>query len=164
MKLVFIDNGWEEESKGDLYEALKNLERADSQLFTEEELSSLEIVSRFNNIKEEEAAEILFNPKTVIITYSMFVQDSGFQLEHFLKAAGRNWVKNKTWIDCSGQLLKALNLSLSNYKPQGLINMLQAIETNNVYTFDFDTYSVQRVRVKLTGSDEDVFKIEPLRA
>lgn len=162
-KLIFIDN--DNQKNSDLYDDFGRVE---------DFLNNNGILPMFNNEIEEKydmqtilnedkdaAMQLLFDPNTIICTcsvYSAGYPHSLFQLLNYLQAAGRNEVKNKVYIDCSGMILEALNRNIRDAKLP--LPILQAIETNYILTNVKN--KIERVRVDLKGYFKDTFKTEEI--
>lgn len=156
MKLIFLENDFTDEPE-DLILAKEILE--DSEFFSPSELENVAVISAFEHRNSEEVIEILFNKENIIITYSMYVGSSSSQLYYFLSSAGNRRVKNCTFIDCSGRLLEVLhNNSYGFHNLQ--VDLLHAIETNNILTYDRESGKIKRIRVHFKGKEESIFYLE----
>ena len=156
MKLIFLENELTDEPE-DLELAKENLEN--SKFFTTAELENVEVVSGFEYRNSDEVKEFLFNKENIILTYSMYVGSSMSQLFYFLSSAGNNRIKDCTYIDCSGMIPDALNNNFSGFDNCN-INVLQAIETNNILTFNNKRRIIEKVRIHFRGKDESIFFLE----
>lgn len=156
MKLIFLENDLTNEPE-DLELAKENLEN--SKFFSTSELENVEVISGFEYRPSDEVKEFLFNKENIILTYSMYVGSSRSQLFYFLSSAGNNRIKGCTYIDCSGMLPDTLNNNVFGFDNCN-INVLQAIETNNILTFNNKLGIIQRVRIHFRGKDESIFFLE----
>lgn len=156
MKLVFLENDIEIDSSV-LNHAKRNLSK--SGLFSVEDLNKIEVVTNFNYLSEDKAFEILFNKENIILTYSMYIDTSGYQLLDFLNYTGKQYKKGYNYIDCSGELLETLINNLHDWESLVLLN---AIETNNVLTWVPEDFCIKRIRVKLSGKDKSPFILETI--
>ena len=156
MKLVFLENDTEIDSSV-LRHAKRNLSK--SGLFSTEELNQVEVVTGFSNLQDEKPLEILFNRENICLTYSMYVDASGYQLLDFLNYAGNHYKKGNNYIDCSGELLETL---INNFHDWESFVLLNAIETNNILTWVPEDFCIKRIRVKLEGKDKSPFILEDI--
>lgn len=155
-KLIFLENGFEQEAiEGSNY-LKRKLYRSG---FPQEQLEQMEIISDFVRVDQDRKLEILFNKENVICTWSVYVDDSLSQLFKYLSSAGRNFIKNQIYIDGTGLLLETLNINFD--ETDEVLNIFNAIETNNILTYDKEDNLV-RLRVELKGKNSSYFKYEPV--
>jgi len=159
-KIIFIDNDSQRYSEGlgDL-DHVTNLLEANGffQFFKEEEI--IPIYDFYRDVDKEKAYELLFDNNNVICTYSMYSAthyNSLEQLFTYLIAAGINEIKNMVYIDCSGQIVKALNRNLRDVKQ--LAPVICAIETNYILTVEDAT--IKKVKVQFKGLYDDCIVLE----
>lgn len=162
-KLIFIDNDGETRAKDDC-DSFKSKLEVNSNL-DESYISTIEIVHDFHRLSREDAYKILFDKDSCVCSFSMYTVNhygSYQQLAHFLSAAGRNEVRDMVYIDSSGHMVKALENFFSSSDKINFIPILQAIETNNVLTINYDLpgKALKRVRVDLKGIFESHFRYE----
>jgi hypothetical protein len=156
-KLIYIDNDNERRAKEDVDYVKNNLEYVGG--LPAEQVEQMEIVSDFGHIGKEKVYELLFSKNNCICSWSMYTANhygSLYQLISLLKAAGRNRIKDIVYVDGSGMLQKALERELPNIKePYDLLN---AIETNHIISFDLEADLCFRLRLEFKGVDESPFK------
>lgn len=161
-KLIFIDNDSNEQSSQDMNTVKRRLRNKGG--LNSEYLETMEAVTDFTRVEKNDAFKILFNPANCIVTYSMYTfthYNSLSQLKGFLATAGRNNVKGITFIDGSGQVQEALERIIEDSFKNN-ISILNAIETNNIITYDMDDDTdFMRLRVEFKGCRESCFKLEP---
>lgn len=141
--------------------ALDLLGKVDDEL-----INSIEIIPNFyHKIQDDKESvfKLLFEDDVCIFSYAMYTANhygSLSQLIHFLSSAGRNHVVNRTYVDCTstGKLEEALNRNIREVKQP--LQILNAIEQNNILGLSFEDKSFYRLRVDLKGYYESSFKRE----
>lgn len=164
-KLIFLENGFEEEAREASDRAKRVLWGLGTGEFSKESLGSMELISDFTRVPKEKKLEIIFNPENIICTWSVYTDDSLVQLFGFLESAGSNRVKNQIYIDTSGALLEALDQNF-NCSSEETLNIFNAIETNFICPVWNEenprVKGLQRVRVDLKGKDKSYFRLESI--
>lgn len=161
-KLIFIDNDNLKSANEDSDYAKSNI-----QLYFNlpvDIIDSMQIIPDFGNLPKDEMYKLLFNPKNVVCTWSMYTTthyNSLGQLINLLAGAGRNDIKDIIYIDGSGQLMDVLDRTIVN-NPSHAYDIIQAIETNNIISFDSDTRKGGRIRMVFNGRREKCFKLEQI--
>lgn len=161
-KLTFIDNDNLKSANGDSDSVKNNLELYFNLPF--DIVNDMKIVPDFKNLSKEDMFILLFDPKNVICSWSMYTtnhHNSLGQLIHLLAGAGRNYIKDIIYIDGSGELLRVLDDVIRN-NPTHAYHIIQAIETNNIISFDSDTRKGGRIRMAFNGGNEKCFKLEKI--
>lgn len=159
-KLIFIDNDLEKNALDDIDYAKDRLVY-DGNLPTDY-INSIQLISEFGTLPKEKVYELLFNPENCICTFSMYTYNhygSANQLFTLLNSAGRNEIKNITYIDTSGRIEKALTDMFRNDKGASF-NMMNAIETNNIITINNGKFYC--LRIELKGIHENPFRYETI--
>lgn len=157
-KLIYIDNDRQEEAELDIDHVKDNLERAAK--IPEEIINSMTIISSFAHKDREEMYEMIFSGEYVICTWSMYTAthyNSIGQFLRFMNQAAICEIKDIVYIDGSGNLMKDLNRVLDN-DCKNAINVLQALETN--YIISFENNEVFRLRLGMKGKYQNMFKKE----
>jgi hypothetical protein len=161
-KLIFIDNDNLKSANEDSDYAKSNI-----QLYFNlpvDIIDGMQIVPDFRDLSREDMFILLFDPKNVICTWSMYTTthyNSLGQLIYLLAGAGRNDIKDIIYIDGSGQLMDVLDRAIVN-NPTHAYDIIQAIETNNIISFDSDTRKGGRIRMVFNGRREKCFKLEEI--
>ncbi|AIM38288.1 hypothetical protein KO02_17550 [Sphingobacterium sp. ML3W] len=162
-KMIFIDNDQERDVKEDETSHVKRQLRYHFDI----DYKDLQIIREFYfKCKEEgddKQYEMLFNSKNVIVTYSMYTSShygSLFTFNHFLRVAGRNGVKNMTYVNVSSEdyMIKALEYHRDE---KFFLNILKAVAMNNLISYNYDLKSLTKVIVDLT-SGHNYFKVIPI--
>ena len=164
-KLIFLENGFEEEAREASDRAKRVLWGLGTGEFSKEHLESMEIISDFKRVPMDKKLYILFHLENIICTWSVYTDASLVQLFTFLDSAGSNRVENQIYIDTSGALLEALDQNFDSYS-EDTLNIFNAIETNFICTVwnkeNPRVKGLQRVRVDLKGKDKSYFRLEPI--
>jgi hypothetical protein len=130
-KLLFIDNDIDcEDSQRDVKKVKRLLSNHGCD---RESLDNMKLVFDFRNLKKQEQISLLADEEYIIVTYSMFTSvhyNSQGQLQHFLELFGRNNIKDRTYIDCSGYLYEAIERAIRDSESQ--LDILVAIQTNTI--------------------------------
>lgn len=161
-KLIFVDNDNLKVAEDTLGMYVKRyLENYGG--LKEEYLSSIEIVSDFWRLEQDNIFELAFNKNNAIVTWSVYTRslmtDSKLQILRVLRAAGDYHIKGCTYIDTTNELIEALTKYLKATDAKGVISILKAIECNNIITLKDTRFG--RIRVCIS-SKEDVFYFEPI--
>lgn len=157
-KLIFIDNDSERNVKefGELDYALDFLELHG---LLEKFGEVTPVFDFYSTVSEDYAYELLFDQDNIICTWSVYSNGGSrslAQLMNYLRTAGISEVKDRIYIDTSGQIVKALNNNFKDYNQY--YNIFHAIETNYILTNV--TNELKRVRVQFKGADKDIFITE----
>lgn len=158
--LIFIDNDNMLSAKDDV-DCVKQV-LSHIALLQCDYIETIKIIPDFSKLKEDKIYDLLFSGENCICSWSMYTSThmgSLFQMINLLKAAGRNSIKNITYIDGSGQLPKALRAQLPTIE-KGVLDILNAIETNHIITFDILNRKCLRLRIELKGKHNDPFRLE----
>lgn len=164
-KLIFIDNDNLKSANEDSDYVKNNLE-----LYFNlpcDIVDNMQIVPDFKDMSREDMFILLFDPKNVICTWSMYTNthyNSLGQLIYLLSCAGRNCIKDIIYIDGSGELLRVLDNVIRD-NPTHAYHIIQAIETNNIISFSLDKDDDRvsgRIRMNFEGSDKKCFKLEKI--
>lgn len=158
--VIFIDNDLQERAEEDVDYVKDILERNN---FTHDEINNINIISSFSQQDSDEIMKLIFHEKPIICTFSMYTANnygSLYQLFRFLSTAGNYNIKDVTYIDCSGMIVKALRqIDTATKRP---IDVLMAIEKNIILSPD-DNQILQRVRVNLMADDvNNMFYLEQI--
>jgi hypothetical protein len=159
--LIFVDNDNQAKAESDLGMIKNRLLGYFKQ--PQDYVDTISIITDIHKKSTQEMYDLFFNPDNCICTFSVYTANhygSLHQMMGLLAAAGDNYIKDIIHIDTSGMILKALNNNIINSKRP--LSILNAIETNNILTIDYENMCGVRVRVKLTGNDNDIFVTEPI--
>lgn len=153
-KLVFIDNDDANDDLSHAKQALRyNNIKHDFDL----------IVSDFFRLDKEDALEIVFDPKNIIVTWSMYTSghlNSKGQFLNLLRGSARNNVSGLTYICTSGNVLDCLNHEIKS-NDKNSVSLLCGVETNTILCVDEEDLVLKRVRVKLDGGmNSNLFVLE----
>lgn len=160
-KLIFIDNDNEKTAKEDVDNVKYNLELIGG--LSESQVENIEIIPDFSRLEKEDVYKIIFSKENCICSWSMYTANhygSLYQLLGMLKSAGRNRVNGIIYIDGSGRIQKVLESELPNVKEP--FELLNAIETNYIISFDIATDTCFRLRLDFKGIDKSPFKRESI--
>lgn len=164
-KLIFIDNDNLKSANEDSDSVKNNLELYFN--LPDDIIEGMQIVPDFKDLSKEDMFILLFDPKNVICSWSMYTTthyNSLGQLIHLLAGAGRNCIKDIIYIDGSGELLRVLDGVIRD-NPTHAYRIIQAIETNNIISFSSDNNNDRvsgRIRMNFKGKDEKCFKLEEI--
>lgn len=164
-KLIFIDNDNLKSANEDSDSVKNNLELYFN--LPDDIIEGMQIVPDFKDLSKEDMFILLFDPKNVICSWSMYTTthyNSLGQLIHLLAGAGRNCIKDIIYIDGSGELLRVLDGVIRD-NPTHAYHIIQAIETNNIISFSSDNNGDRvsgRIRMNFKGSNEKCFKLEEI--
>lgn len=169
-KLIFIDNDDKDRAQRDSRSARSTLELWGG--LSQEYVRSMEVISDFRNLNESDKGEILFDPNNVISTYSMYTWNhygSLYQMTGFLEAAGQMGIEGIVYLDCSGNMERALKGELDNAildrtkeEIEEREAIFKAIEANYIISFDTENdHKMYRLRM---GKDieEKMFRREEI--
>lgn len=114
-KITFIDNDSDSKTEVDINFSIDFLRYACKipDIF----ITEIERISNFSSIEEARQKELIFDSQNIILTWSMYSKNhfrSLEQLRLFLVMAGRHCIKNKVYIDSSGELMNGIREILSS--------------------------------------------------
>lgn len=116
------------------------------------------VMPDFYRTEKDKAYDILFSKDNAILSWSVYTptsfHDSKQQLLHFLRVAGSAHIKCATYIDVSGMIYDSLSKALIFEDIKKLMDILIAIETNNIITLKDGKF--YRLNIEL-ASEEIVF-------
>lgn len=146
-KLIFIDNDDIKRANKDVDYVKNNLEYIAK--VPAKMIENIEIVPDFSRMSKEDIYNLVFDENNVICSWSMYTANhygSLGQMTHLLAAAGRDNIVDKTFIDGSGMILKALNRSIRDMKHgHSVVDIFRCIKTNFIISFDTDNNVCGRV-------------------
>lgn len=101
---------------------------------------------------DEAQYKMLFDENNVIVTYSMYTAThygSLFSFNHFLRVAGRNYVKNVTYVNVSSEeyMLTALEYHRDD---KFFLSIMKGVAMNNLISYNYDLKSLTKVVVDLS--------------
>lgn len=145
-KLHFLENDYKcPASEADIREAQRRLKYGNVPL---ELIEQMEIHFQYGLTEENELLRVLFDPTHILVSYSMYVNDSYYQLHHFLSMIGRNGITGLTYIDTSRMIVERLDRNfLEHGKKNDTYNIMCAVNSNTILTMNesHDAF----VRIKL---------------
>lgn len=98
--------------------------------------------------EKNELHKLLFDSSNILVSYSVYVNDSYYQLHHYLSLIGRNGIKGLTYIDTSGMLLETLDLRFFEYgKQNNVYNILCAVNSNMILTMNESYDAFERIKL-----------------
>ena len=124
-----------------------------------EEVENMEIHYQFHLMEKDDVYKIIFDKNNILVTYSMYVSGSDSQIISLLASAGRNGVKDIVYIDSSRELSEFLNRELKEWL-ELVYAVGCAINTNTILTYDYESYSVKRLKFELKGYWDDCITLE----
>lgn len=160
-KLLFIDNDNERTMKEQLH-------------YTEDFLivgccldasyvKSMKTIPDFWRMSRDEMSKLVYDGDEAIVTWSVYTPTGNYssksQLEHLLSGAGRYGIKNKIYIDASGEIKKALD-RLIQADEKMIWSVMNAIESNFIITYD--KWKPVRLVIDIKGFYESPFKLMPI--
>lgn len=160
-KLIFIDNDGEKRATEDVDSAKSVLEHYGG--IPSEQLDTMEIVPNFGSLPKDEIYKLLFSKDNCICSFSMYTYNhmgSLTQLTKLLTAAGRNHIEGMVYVDCSRMIEKTLERVIPTF--EHAFDLLNAIETNNIISFDLDADLCFRLRVEFKGGHKSPFRREKI--
>ena len=161
-KLIFIDNDNKKTAKEDVDYVKNNLESIGG--LPSSYVEKMRIVADFSKLEQEEMYKLIFSKDNCICSWSMYTANhygSLFQLTSLLRSAGRNRITDIVYVDGSGELPKSLGGQLTGDR-KDVFQILNAIETNYIISFDIHKNECFRLRVELKGVDKSPFKREKI--
>lgn len=139
--LFFLENSNYECALGNIEMYVKPLIE-DSKTYhksIQSQIDSIIPVPELFRIDIGEVLKLVFMPDIITLTLSYYeeslITDSRSQLLKILTEAGRRKVKNCTYIDMAGMIEQRLIETISDYSAKGVIEILSAIQENNIITF-----------------------------
>lgn len=157
-KLQFLENDYKcPASDEDIRTAQRHLRYMGIDV---EKIEEMPIHYQFGLLSKDEAYKIIFDSENILVTYSMYISGSDSDFLYLIAAAGRNQIKNITYIDTSGQLVEFLNRKFRD-DVEGFRSIIAGINTNNILTFDYECEKyVKRVKIQFTGMYDDCVVLE----
>ena len=164
--IVFIDNDDEKIAKHDVDNYVK-MQLGTFANVKDEFLNAMKIVPDFYRMERDDMLSLLYNKENVICTRSAFTSshcNSKGQLIRFLSTAGLSDVKGLTYIELGSYLEKTLNFYLEESDSKNVMNIIRAIETNNIITPVEENYKMKfmRLRFDATGERYNCFRHEAI--
>lgn len=99
----------------------------------------------------------------MIVTWSVYTPTGNYsskaQLERLLSGAGRYGIKNKIYIDASGEIKKALD-RLIGADEKMVWSVMNAVESNFIITYE--KWKPVRLVIDIKGFYESPFKLMPI--
>lgn len=166
-KLIYIDNSTNQEEikKTVSFYAYQTLfGNVDESLKKQLKRSDIEIISGFGRLDRDKQIDALFREDQIILTWSVYSRgfdgDSKAQLEKFLKSAGRNDIRDRVYMDLSGEIIEALSSSVISKD----IDLLCGISNNFIITKPQDSRSkgFSRIIIDLSAGKYDCIKTREL--
>ncbi len=149
-KLVFIDNDNIDHAKDGSNKAKNILE--DFFGIPRNVVELMTLVPDFRDLTSEQKYGIVFNRSNAIVTWSMYTSthyNSFGQAYSLFAGAARNEIKGLIYIDGSGELCNALDRMLRDRTE--MLDIVCAIETNYILSFEYKTNKAFRIRVDFTN-------------
>lgn len=146
-KLVFLERDYEcPDSDLDIRRCKRYLSRGG---FSIEDIENMQIVYQYHLKEDKELVDLLFDKDTIKVAYSMYINGSDSDFLYFMAMAGKNKIKDVTYIDVSGQLVEFLNRNLID--DEDLTNIMLGISNNNIITFNYDIDSFKKLEIDLSN-------------
>lgn len=167
-KLIFIDNDLEERAK----EQCRSIQRKLSAFcdIPRDLLEKMEIVHSIYHMDKGELAKLIFSPNQCICSFSMYTWNhygSLYQLTEMLERAGELGLKDLMYVDCSGNMIDALNKELPEMFAKDRKKILSAFKDNYIIAYvvdddNSDNTSFKRVQVLKKTEDYNYFQTTPV--
>lgn len=160
-KLLFIDNDDERRTKQDLHYSEDFLTIGGK--LPEAYVKEMELLTDFWRMDRDTMFKTIFDTDKAIVTWSVYcangVYSSKNQLNALMSGAGRYGIKDKIYIDCSGEIIKALT-DIVHQDEKGCWSLLNGIMLNNIITVK--EWEPVRIMVDIKGRHESPFTLEPI--
>lgn len=122
-------------------------------------IKSMDVVFQYHMQKRSDIINLLFETDCYLASYSMYTQGSDHQFEEFVTMAGANWVKDRVYIDSSGELARCLDSKIRDYKHP--LKAACGINSNRIYTIDSDRKPC-RLTIDVKNYGETLVKTTPI--